>query len=149
MPLGGVYYYFRTKAAIGEAIAAQRGEEFQQLRALWERARTPKERLKAFVNSTVEGRDALVRAGCPVGSLCAELGKEKTPLAAQVARPLRDLLSWAETQFAALGRKRDKTGLAMHLLAALQGVSLLANCLRDPNLVVEEGKRLNAWIDTL
>jgi hypothetical protein len=28
-------------------------------------------------------------------------------------------------------------------------VSLLANCFRDPHLVVEEGKRLNAWIDTL
>lgn len=149
LPLGGVYYYFRTKAAIGEAIAAQRSQEFQQLVALWEQAKTPKERLKAFVQSTVGNRDALVRAGCPVGSLCAELGKEKTSLAAQVARPLRDLLGWIETQFAAAGRKRDKAGLAMHLLAALQGVSLLANCFRDPNLVVEEGKRLNAWIDTL
>lgn len=149
LPLGGVYYYFRTKAAIGEAIAAQRSEEFQQLRALWERADTPKERLKAFVQSTVENRDALVRAGCPVGSLCAELGKEKTPLAAHVARPLRELLSWIEAQFAAIGRKRDKAGLALHLLAVLQGVSLLANCFRDPNVVVEEGKRLNAWIDTL
>jgi len=149
LPLGGVYYYFRTKAAIGEAIAAQRSQEFQQLVALWEQAKTPKERLQAFVQSTVGNRDTLVRAGCPVGSLCAELGKEKTPLAAQVARPLRDLLSWVETQFAALGRKRDKTGLAIHLLAALQGVSLLANCFRDPHLVVEEGKRLNAWIDTL
>lgn len=149
MPLGGVYYYFRTKAAIGEAIAAQRSQEFQQLVALWEQAKTPKDRLKAFVQSTVSNRDALVRAGCPVGSLCAELGKEKTPLAAQVAQPLRDLLSWIETQFTAIGRKRDKAGLAIHLLAALQGISLLANCFRDPNLVVEEGKRLNTWIDTL
>ena len=149
LPLGGVYYYFRTKAAIGEAIAAQRSQEFQQLVAVWEQAKTPQERLKAFVQSTVGNRDALVRAGCPVGSLCSELGKEKTPLAAQAARPLRDLLGWIEVQFAALGRKRDKSGLAIHLLAALQGVSLLANCFRDPNLVVEEGKRLNAWIDTL
>jgi TetR/AcrR family transcriptional repressor of nem operon len=149
LPLGGVYYYFRTKAAIGEAIVAQRSEEFQQLRANWERAGTPSERLKAFVQSTVGNRDALVRAGCPVGSLCAELGKEQTPLGAHVGRPLRELLAWLETQFAALGHRRDKTGLAMHLLAALQGVSLLANCFRDPNLVVEEGRRLNGWLDTL
>jgi TetR/AcrR family transcriptional repressor of nem operon len=149
LPLGGVYYYFRTKAAIGEAIVARRSEEFQQLCALWERASTPKERLKAFVQSTVQNRDALVRAGCPVGSLCAELGKEKTPLATHASRPLRDLLSWIEAQFVGLGRKRDKEGLAIHLLAALQGVSLLANCFRDPNLVIEEGKRLNAWIEAL
>jgi AcrR family transcriptional regulator len=149
VPLGGVYYHFKTKIAIGEAIAAQRGEEFQQLRALWEQARTPKERLKAFVQSTVDNRESLVRAGCPVGSFCSELGKEDTPLAAQAAAPLRELLKWIESQFASLGRKRDKSGLAVHLLAALQGVSLLANCFRDSNVVIEEGKRLNAWIDTL
>ena len=149
VPLGGVYYYFRTKAAIGEAIIAQRSQEFQQLRAHWEQARTPKERLKAFVQSTVDNREALRRAGCPVGSLCSELGKEDTPLGRNAARPLRDLLGWIESQFAALGHKRDKAGLALHVLAALQGVSLLANCFRDSKLVVEEGKRLNTWIDTL
>jgi AcrR family transcriptional regulator len=149
LPIGGLYYYFRTKAAIGEAIVAQRSQEFQQLVALWERAGTPKERLKAFVQSTVGNRDALVRAGCPVGSLCAELGKEDTPLSKKAANPLRDLLGWIETQFAALGHKRDRSGLALHLLAALQGVSLLANCFRDSRLVSEEGKRLSAWIDTL
>ncbi len=149
VPLGGVYYYFKTKTAIGEAIAAQRGEEFQQLRAVWEQARTPKERLKAFVQFTVDNRESLVRAGCPVGSLCSELGKEDTPLARSIARPLRDLLGWVESQFATLGHKRDKAGLAMHLLAALQGVSLLANCFRDSKLVVEEGKRLSTWIDGL
>lgn len=149
LPLGGLYYYFRTKAAIGEAIVTRRTEEFQQLRAIWEQARTPKERLKAFVHSTVDNRDALVRAGCPVGSLCAELAKEQTPLGAHVARPLWELLAWLETEFAALGHKRDKTGLAIHLLAALQGISLLTNCFRDPNLVVNEGKRLSAWLDTL
>ena len=149
VPLGGVYYYFKTKTAIGEAIIAQRSEEFQQLRALWERAKTPKERLKAFIQSTVDNREALVRAGCPVGSLCAELGKEDTPLSVHAAGPLRELLSWIESEFASLGRKRDKAGLALHLLAALQGVSLLANCFRNSNIVIEEGKRLNAWIDTL
>ncbi len=149
VPLGGVYYYFKTKTAIGEAIIAQRGEEFLQLRAMWEKAKTPKERLKAFVQSTVDNRNAMVRAGCPVGSLCAELGKEDGPLALQAGTPLRELLKWIEAQCAGLGRKRDKAGLAMHLLAAMQGISLLANCFRDPNIVVEEGKRLNAWIDTL
>lgn len=149
LPLGGMYYYFRTKAAIGEAIVAQRGEEFQQLRAMWERAQTPKERLKAFIQSTVDNRDALVLGGCPVGSLCSELGKEKTPLSKHAAQPLRDLLSWIETQFGAMGRKREKAELAMHLLVVLQGVSLLANCFRDPNLVLNEGKRLRSWIDTI
>ena len=149
VPAGGVYYYFRTKAAIGEAIIDQRSDKFQQLRARWEQASTPKERLKAFVQSTADNREALVRAGCPVGSLCSELGKEDTPLATLAARPLGQLLVWTEAQFAALGREGEKAGLALHLLAALQGVSLLANCFRDPSMVIKEAERLSAWIDSL
>jgi TetR/AcrR family transcriptional regulator, transcriptional repressor for nem operon len=149
VPLGNVYYYFKTKAALGEAIVNQRTEEFQQLRAHWEQATTPKDRLKAFVQSTADNRDGLVRAGCPVGSLCSELGKEETPLADLAAGPLRELLTWIETQMVALGRASEARGLAIHLLAALQGVSLLANCFRDPTVVVDEATRLNAWIDTL
>jgi AcrR family transcriptional regulator len=149
VPLGNIYYYFKTKAALGEAIVGQRTEEFQHLRAHWEQAKTPKDRLKAFVRSTADNRQGLVRGGCPVGSLCSELGKEETPLAELAARPLRELLAWIEVQFGELGRAREKRGLALHLLAALQGVSLLANCFRDPAVVTEEAKRLNAWIDTL
>ena len=149
VPLGNIYYYFKTKAAIGEAIVAQRSEEFQQLRARWEQASTPNGRLKACIQPTVDNREGLARAGCPVGSLCAELGKEETPLATLASRPLRELLTWIEAQFSELGREREKAGLALHLLSALQGVSLLANCLRDPTIAVEEGKRLNAWIDAL
>ncbi len=149
VPVGNVYYYFKTKAEIGEAIVARRSDEFRQLRTGWERAATPREQLKALVRSTAENREGLVRGGCPVGSLCAELGKEETHLATVASHPLRELLSWIEIQFAALGRGREKQGLSLHLLAALQGVSLLANCFRDSNLVVLEAEHLNNWIDSL
>jgi AcrR family transcriptional regulator len=149
VPLGNVYYYFKTKTAIGEAVVAQRGQEFEYLRTLWDEATTPAGRLKAFVRSTADGRDILVRAGCPVGSLCAELGKDDTPLAAQAARPLRALLAWIEAQFAGMGREADKAALALHLLAAMQGISLLANAFRDSAIVVREAEHLNAWIDSL
>lgn len=56
-------------------------------------------------------------------------------------------MTWTEAQFAALGRENDKKALAIHLLAALQGVSLLANCFRDPGLVLHEAEQLNTWID--
>ena len=149
VPLGNVYYYFKTKAAIGEAVIAQRCAEFQQLRMEWDKATSPKERLKAFVRMTVDNRETLARAGCPVGSLCAELGKDQGALADGAALPFRQLLTWIEVQFAALGRPRDKKALAIHLLSALQGVSLLANCFHDPNIVVSEAKQLNAWIDAI
>jgi TetR/AcrR family transcriptional regulator, transcriptional repressor for nem operon len=149
VPLGNIYYYFKTKQAIGEAVITQRRNEFRQLRERWEKSPSPKARLKAFIQMTVDNRKTLARSGCPVGSLCAELAKEQGATADAAALPLRELLTWAEAQFAALGRENDKETLALHLLSALQGVSLLANCYRDPGLVLREAKQLNAWIDGL
>jgi len=58
-------------------------------------------------------------------------------------------LNWIEAQFAALGKGREKKALALHLLSALQGVSLLANCFDDPKLVVIEADQLKKWIRAL
>jgi len=149
VPVGNIYYYFKTKASIAEAIIAQRCAEFEQMRVQWDLEPTPQDRLKAFVRMTAENRENLARSGCPVGSLCAELGKQDDPLADQAARPLRHLLSWIEHQFDALGKGKVKGALALHLLAALQGVSLLANGFRDPTLVETEAASLCSWIDSL
>jgi TetR/AcrR family transcriptional repressor of nem operon len=45
--------------------------------------------------------------------------------------------------------RRDARDLAVALLAAYQGISLLTNTLRDPELMVREGRRLDRWIDSL
>lgn len=149
VPLGNVYYYFKTKAAIAEAVIAQRCEEFRQLRGMLEKIPLPKERLSALIQVFADDRKTLARSGCPVGSLCAELGKEGGALADDAALALRELLKWTEAQFAAIGRANNKKALAIHLLSALQGVSLLANSFRDPGLVLREAEHLNAWIDGL
>jgi AcrR family transcriptional regulator len=149
VPLGNVYYYFKTKAAIGEAILGQRASELQQIQQACDAASSPRARLKAFIQIAVDNREALARAGCPVGSLCAELSKDGGTLADEAAVPFRHLLGWLQGHFAALGRKEESGLLALHLLAALQGVSLLANCFRDPRLVVREAEHLLAWVDEI
>lgn len=149
IPLGNVYYYFKTKADIGEAIIAQRVADFRMMRQDWEKSESPKHRLLAFIQMTVENRDVLARSGCPVGSLCAELGKEGKDLGKEANRPFIELLGWIEAQFAALGKGHEKKAFALHLLSALQGVSLLANCFHDPALVVVEANQLKKWIRAL
>jgi len=149
VPLGNVYYYFKTKAAIGGAVVAQRVSELQKIQQACDAASSPRARLKAFIQITVDNRDVLASAGCPVGSLCAELSKAPGPLADEAAVPFRKLLTWLEAHFAALGREEERRALALHLLSALQGVSLLANCFHDPNVVLREAKYLKAWVDEL
>jgi TetR/AcrR family transcriptional regulator, transcriptional repressor for nem operon len=149
VPLGNIYYYFKTKAEIGEAIIAQQLAAFESQRLRWDHAETPKARLRAFVQMTIDNRDMLARGGCPVGSLCSELHKGDGMLAESASRPFVALLSWIESQFEALGQRKEKRALALHLLAALQGVSLLANNFHDPDMVILEGDHLKAWIGEL
>jgi TetR/AcrR family transcriptional regulator, transcriptional repressor for nem operon len=149
VPLGNVYYYFKTKAEIGDAIVARQLAALESQRLSWERARTPKGRLRAFIQMTIDNREVLAAGGCPVGSLCAELLKVDGTLSETANRPLTALLAWIESQFDALGRRKEKRALALHLLAALQGVSLLAHSCNDPRMVILEGDHLKAWIEDL
>lgn len=52
------------------------------------------------------------------------------------------LLRWLKAQFEALDKGADSQGLAVHLLAALQGIAVLAHSLNDPEIVVTETERL-------
>src|SRR5215470_9767122 len=75
VPLGNVYYYFKTKDEIGGAIIDQRLSRFKKLLQELDKAESPAERLCGFVQIKIKNREALARSGCPVGTLCSELHK--------------------------------------------------------------------------
>jgi AcrR family transcriptional regulator len=145
VPLGNVYYYFKTKDEIGEAIIERRLEEFrafaQTLSPL-----PPGERLEAFVQMMLANAPSLAQSGCPFGTFCSELHKHEGVLAEKASTLLAEPLAWMEVQFRALGKKDNSPHLAIHLLSALQGVSILAHGFRDPGLVAMEAAGLKEWI---
>src|SRR5260370_1329631 len=61
VPVGNVYYYFKTKEELAEAVVERRLEEFRAARAEWDRLSSPKERLLAFVGSVQANREQLAR----------------------------------------------------------------------------------------
>jgi TetR/AcrR family transcriptional repressor of nem operon len=75
VPLGNVYYYFKTKDEFAAAVVEHRLKELGKLQRSWEEMYSPKERLCACVQSTAENAEALARGGCSVGTLCTELRK--------------------------------------------------------------------------
>src|SRR6202043_3898937 len=75
VPLGNVYYYFKTKDEIGDAIVKLRLSRFKRLLLELNKAASPKERLCGFVQIKIKNREGLARGGCPVGTLCSELQK--------------------------------------------------------------------------
>jgi TetR/AcrR family transcriptional regulator, transcriptional repressor for nem operon len=149
VPLGNVYYYFKTKDDIIAAVVQAHGERLEStLTELEQRHRSPRARLKALVGVLAERADETARYGCPYGTLSSELVKgaeAPDPL----ATPLMQIpLDWAEQQFRAL-RRRDAHDLAVELVAAYQGSAVLASTLGQPELMARQARRLQRWIEAL
>ena len=149
VPVGNVYYYFKTKEDLAEAVVERRLEEFRTARAKWDRLSSPKERLLAFVASIQANREQLARGGCPVGGLCSELHKEGGALAKKSTTLFTEPIAWLDKQFRAAGHHKNSHELAMHLFSAFQGMAAVAHGANDAEVVVMEVRRLKNWIDTL
>jgi AcrR family transcriptional regulator len=149
VPLGNLYYYFKTKDAIGEALVEKMSEPAVEARAQWDAELEPRERIIAFIQRTLDTRESVTRHGCPVGSLCSELRKEPSPLGEHAATLFEDFLKWLEAQFKLLGKGAESRELAFHLVSSVQGASLLANTFHDSKQLVRECNRLKEWVRSL
>jgi len=149
IPLGNVYYYFKTKDAIGDAIIDLRVSRFRKLLQEFEKADSAKERLCAFVQTKIKNRETLANSGCPVGTLCSELRKLGGEAADKSTVLFAEALAWMEAQFQTIGKGAESLGLAVHLLSATQGVSLLAHTFHNPGFIDLEAARLKDWIRSL
>jgi TetR/AcrR family transcriptional repressor of nem operon len=148
IPVGNVYYYFRTKQDIVRAVVESHlGEAHAMLAALEDSHDSPRERLKAMFGALSQQAGLIARYGCPHGTLCLELDKrgDATGLA---ARLMREPLDWARRQFAAMGCP-DAGDLAVEVIARYQGAALLTSTFRDPALMTREATRVSAWLDAL
>lgn len=148
VPLGNVYYYFKTKDQLVEAAIRALGESLRADLADLDRRRTPQARLKGLIKTLTSQRELIAKYGCPFGSLACELDKRSNGLDRTAAEVINILADWAEQQFRSMGRA-DARDLAIALIASYQGIALLTNTFRDPGLMVAESHRLDRWIDSL
>jgi TetR/AcrR family transcriptional regulator, transcriptional repressor for nem operon len=134
IPVGNVYYYFKTKNDIIQAVVESHLHEADAL--------------LAAIEAALAGQvDLIARYGCPHGSLCAELDKRDDG-PGMGAELMRAPIEWIRRQFAAMGRP-DASDLAVHLLARYQGAALLTSTFRDPDLMAREAAHAARWIDSL
>ena len=149
VPLGNVYYYFKTKDEIVSAVVEAHVRNMEETMASLERRhRTPKGRLKALTRVLTGQRDLIAQYGCPHGTLCSELEKRTNGTDHATVRLMTIPIDWTERQFRAMGR-HDAHDLAVEFMAAYQGAAVLTQALRQPELITQEGRRLERWIDSL
>src|SRR5919198_228071 len=100
VPLGNVYYYFKTKDELVGAVLAGYQEQAATLIDTFERGRTPQARLKALVHNWSD----MLQGG----------------LDREAAKVMARIIDWSEDQFRQLGRQ-DARDLAVALFAGIQG----------------------------
>jgi AcrR family transcriptional regulator len=150
VPRGNIYYYFKTKDEILEAAIAYRTERIHQMLDKWNgEYRTPIERLHRFIDILSNSADAIMRYGCPMGSLNTELGKDQGGLQEQAENLFKVFEAWLSDQFAELGYAGRAHELAMRLMAQGQGISVMTHVHNDPGFLRREQERLCDWLDQL
>jgi TetR/AcrR family transcriptional regulator, transcriptional repressor for nem operon len=150
VPVGTVYYFFKTKEALGEALVECYLREYRERCQQWDNDHSdPRDRLEAFIQAMLDNDQMLAQSGCPQGTLCSELHKQGGPLAQQASGIFDVLLSWLEKQFRLLGKEDESADLALHLLSAAEGATVLTHSFHTPDYFVREARRLKKWIRTL
>ncbi|MGW0903409.1 TetR/AcrR family transcriptional regulator [Streptomyces sp. NPDC002853] len=149
VPVGNVYYYFKTKDELVLAALSEHGAHLDELTGRLDQLPDPLDRLKALIEAWVAQREITARYGCPTGTLAVELDKRADGiLDTEAGTAIRRLLQWAEQQFRALDLP-DPDDLALTLVSGYQGMSLLANALREPDIMTRQGAHLLHWLDSL
>ena len=149
VPLGNVYYYFKTKDAIVDAVVESHVHDIEErLASLDRRYRSPKGRLKGLIRMLADQHGVIAQFGCPHGTLCSELEKTSGQGDHAATRLIEIPVAWAEEQFRTMGR-HDARDLAVEFMASYEGTAMLTHALRQPALLSREGRRLERWIDSL
>ncbi|SMC21388.1 transcriptional regulator, TetR family [Andreprevotia lacus DSM 23236] len=145
---GNFYYHFKTKDDILAAVIASRLVRTQALLAGWAADNdAPAVRIRCFINLLIANREPIMRYGCPVGTLCAELAKLGHLAHADASKLYTLFRDWLACQFHAAGRGAEADTLAMHLLMRSQGVAALAQSFHDEDFIRREVAAMHAWLD--
>ncbi|WP_291378387.1 TetR/AcrR family transcriptional regulator [Demequina sp.] len=144
---GSVYYYFKTKDDVGQAVVDRLSERYLSVMETWRDLPTPEDRLVALLGLYLDDLDAVRSFGCPLGSVCAELGKHSPALGAAAGQVFSALIDWAAGEFAQLGyADAAARARATHLIAVIQGAAALSNALNSAEPLEREAAHLERWI---
>jgi TetR/AcrR family transcriptional repressor of nem operon len=147
VPMGNIYYYFKTKDELVEAVAEHQRHGIHRLFEELERNPQPEQRLSKFLASFESVREERAAYGCPVGVLCEEMTRGGSP-STEAHSAFEQIVAWLDRQFAALGfSKKRSRDHAIHILAAIQGASVVAHAFHDPNVVRSETREMRRWLE--
>ncbi len=150
VPLGNMYYYFKTKESLAAAVIESRLGEMEESLTAAGQSSDPRARLENYLQAMLPLADQLARYGCPYGCLAQELVRMGGAIGRKGASLLEKQRDWLTAQFAAMGAGRRQAGeLGLELQASMHGAIVLGLGLGDPEVIRVRLKALMTWIDGL
>lgn len=144
IPLGNIYYYFKTKAAIAEGFAEIFvASTLRSLAGIDQNAKLPAEKLTAFVALLKESAATRAERGCPIANAIRDFSPLVPAAASRTNDVFDTLIGWVGQT---LSRAGDRNALrhARSAIARWQGAIVLAQAARDPALLLEALSDLEA-----
>ena len=132
------------------AVIAHRLEVITTMLKDWEKSiKEPLDRLERFTQIMYDSTPALLRSGCPMGSLNVELAKDQPELKDE-SKQLFDLFQgWLSRQFSDMGYPDESRELSLQLLARGQGIIVISQVYQDPGFLERGIKDINRWLENL
>ncbi len=133
VPVGNIYYYFKTKAAIAEAVGEiLRDQMGEALETIAVEEKKPGRRLVALFRLFAAANMARTRTGCPIAAACRSFAQEAPEAANIAARAFMLAERWIADNLVAAGQaEKDAAEKAGLWLAQWQGGIALAHALKD------------------
>ncbi len=151
IPIGNVYYYFKTKDELAMAALEKRRQAMNEVYSRLESALDDsRERLIELVRFFDRIKDKYARFGCPIYRLVQDGGEHDKEAVSQAATMVyKDFIAWAQKQFEQLGQNELAARYATTLLAGIQGGIVMARANNSPEVLTTEIERLVEWLSSL
>lgn len=150
VPIGNVYYYFRSKAALADAVARLMESETRAALSQINAAHPgPQQRLAALLSLFTSSNAARTERGCPIARASRDF-RNDAPLAAERAgRILGRIGDWLSEQLQARLPREEASARARQWLMTWQGAITLAHAGNDQSVLDEAMADLNRQIAAL
>jgi AcrR family transcriptional regulator len=135
VPLGNVYYYFKSKELILMTVVDRLLQELQKTIQQINEQPTQKERIKAFIQYIADNANDLAQYGDSVSTLAKELQSEHKESYLRLNDGMNNILKWMTQQF--LGLATNPQTQAHALIQRLYGIISLATTLNQPQYILD------------
>ncbi|MEL6436106.1 MAG: TetR/AcrR family transcriptional regulator [Pseudomonadota bacterium] len=148
VPLGNVYYYFKTKADLAEAVARLFVQQTEALIAeVNDEATEPRQALKLIIQRLKATQAERVKHGCPIANACRSFAVPAPEAAKTAAESFTVLAGYVAKQLVATGQRPSVAlSRARSVLCDWQGGIALAHALGEAQVLSEAFLRMERTV---